>query len=149
VSYSEPYKGFFIYVETLATERVSNYGVAATVNCLNTNTFKRGQRIVYRFEALDPTTGKRVTDADAASVKVRLPHGEELTARWSQRGGGRVPDAPWMWNTTWDIPLDYPVGALDYQITVTLKDGRTSTWKPAALVDTAAGGTDSRLRIFD
>ncbi|MBM2826180.1 MAG: hypothetical protein HW403_244 [Dehalococcoidia bacterium] len=139
---------FTYHVETLATTRPSKYGMAATVNCLNTNVFKRGQRIVYRFEVFDTSTGKRVTDVEAASVKVKLPHGEEVTNRFSARGGS----GPWMWNSTWDIPLDYPLGGLDYEIIVTTKDGRTSTWKQPALVRAAtasAAGVDSRLQIFE
>jgi len=137
-----------VYVETLATTRVSEYGMAATVNCINSNIFKRGQRIVWRFEAYDPATGKRLTDKDGATVKVRLPHGDVVTARWSQRAGGRVPDAPWMWNTTWDIPLDYPLGGLDYAINVAFMDGRAGSWKQPGLVSTSLG-IDSRLQIVE
>lgn len=147
-SYYEPLKTIAVYMETLVTTRVSTLGYAATINCLNSNVFKRGQRIVYRFEVYDPTTGKRIADKDGATVIVRLPHGQELTARWSQRAGGRVPDAPWMWNTTWDIPLDYPLGGLDYSVVVTAKDGKSLSWKPPALVS-AADKLDTRLQIMD
>lgn len=139
---------FTYYVETLATTRVSKYGVAATVNCLNTNVFKRGQRIVYRFEVFDMSTVKRVTDQEAASVKVKMPHGEELVARYSARGG----TGPWMWNTTWDIPLDYPLGGLDYEILVVTKDSRSHSWKQPALVRAAtatAAAIDTKLQIVD
>ncbi|MBI3953907.1 MAG: hypothetical protein HY330_05285 [Chloroflexi bacterium] len=146
-SYDQPVP-FTFFIETLATTRPSTYGVAATINCLNTNAFKRGQRIVWRFEVFDTSTGKRLTDKDAPTVKVRLPHGEEVTARWSQRAGGRVPDAPWMWNTTWDIPLNYPLGGLDYAVTVSTKDGRNFTWKQPALVSKDLG-LDTRLTIFE
>jgi hypothetical protein len=146
-SYLEP-ASLIVSVETLATTRVSTFGVAATVNCINSNIFKRGQRIVWRFEAYDPTTAKRLTNLDGATVKVRLPHGEELTARWSQRGGGGVPDAPWAWNTTWDIPLDYPLGGLDYAINVAFKDARTGSWKPQALRNPTTG-LDTRLQIVE
>jgi hypothetical protein len=51
-----------------------------------------------------------------------------------------------MWNAFWDIGLDYPLGAFDYSITVTMKDGRTGTWKQPALVSKTA---DSRLQIVE
>jgi outer membrane murein-binding lipoprotein Lpp len=145
-SYYEQAGPFFMYVETLATEHISKYGLASTVNCMPNSVFKRGQRIVWRFETIDTSTGKRVTDRDEPTVTVRLPNGDELTARWSQRAGGRVPDAPWMWNTFWDIPLDYPLGAFDYSITVTMKDGRTGSWKQPALV---SKDVDTRLQIVE
>ena len=137
---------FGFYVETLATSRQSELGYAATVSCVPSGVFKRGQRIVWRFEVFDLVAGKRLTDRDGAVVKVVLPHGEELNARFSQRAGGRVPDAPWMWNAFWDVPLDYPIGGLDYRIVVTTKDGRTGTFTQPALVSAT---TDSRLQIVE
>ncbi|MBW7881303.1 MAG: hypothetical protein H3C34_01470 [Caldilineaceae bacterium] len=137
---------FAFYVETLVTTRQSEFGYAATLSCVPSGVFKRGQRIVWRFEVFDITAGKRLIDRDEPTVTVVLPHGEELTARFSQRAGGRVPGAPWMWNAFWDIPLDYPLGGLDYRIVVTTKDERTGTFQQPALVSET---TDSRVRIVE
>jgi hypothetical protein len=137
---------FVFYVETLATGSISKYGLASFPSCVPNSIFKRGSKLVWRFEVFDVSTGKRVTSASGATVKVVLPHGEELTARFSQRAGGRVPDAPWMWAVGWDIPPDYPLGALDYAITVTAEDGRTGTFKQPALISEEA---DSRVQIVE
>ncbi|MBI3941975.1 MAG: hypothetical protein HY326_03105 [Chloroflexi bacterium] len=144
----EPVGPFAFYVETLATTRPSKYDIVSTVACTNNSVFKRGMKIVWRFEVIDTTTGKRVTDKDEATVNVKLPHGEELVARFSQRGGGSVPDAPWMWGANWDIPLDYPIGSLDYTITVTSKNGRTGTFKQPAMV-AKDRGLDTRVKIVE
>ena len=67
-------------------------------------------RMVVRFEILDTKTGKRVTDKDGATIKLVLPHGQEIPARWTIRGGAAaMPDSAWMWDTSWDIPPDYPI----------------------------------------
>lgn len=137
---------YHVYVEVLATTTPSKFGLASTVACTPSSVFKRGQKMVWRFEVIDTATGKRVTDKDEAALKVLLPHGEDITARWSARGGGRVPGAPWMWSAAWDIPLDYPIGGVDYAITIT-KGGGTVTWKPPSLV-TADGSTDTRPKII-
>jgi hypothetical protein len=137
---------FFFYVETLATGSVSRYGFASFPSCVPNSVFKRGTKLVWRFEIIDTSTQKRLTDTDEVEVTVILPHGEELTGRFSQRGGGRVPDAPWMWAAAWDIPPDYPLGALDYTIRVTTEDGRTGTFEQPALVSETA---DSRVQILD
>jgi len=109
--------------------------------------FKRGMRLVVRFEVLDTSTGKRVTDKDGANIKMILPHGEEVIARWTIRGSAAaLPDSAWMWDTTWDIPSDYPVGTLDYKIMVTTKDGRTATFTPPMMKTKTA---DTRVRIID
>jgi hypothetical protein len=88
-------------------------------------------RIVFRFEVLDTSTGKRVTDKDGATIRVRLPHGEDVAARWAIRGSvNALPHSAWMWDASWDIPPDYPVGSLDYRIEVSLKDARKGTFTP-------------------
>ena len=146
-SYYEPVGPFFFYVETLTSTGPSRYGYTPTVPCTQSGVFKRGMRIVVRFEILDTSSSKRVTDKDAANIKLVLPHGEEIPGRWAIRGGGAaMPDSAWMWDTSWDIPPDYPLGSFDYRIMITAKDGRTATFTPPIQKATTA---DSRVRIID
>jgi hypothetical protein len=138
---------YFVYVEVLATTSVSKFGFASTVACTASGVFKRGQKIVFRFEVLDTATGKRLTDKDTNyALSVKLPNGEEPVARFSQRGGGRVPGAPWMFSAAWDIPTDYPLGGVDYTINIKAPDGKLTVWKAPALVDPSA---DTRPKIVD
>jgi len=146
-SYYERVGPFFFYVETLTSLNPSRYGVLSTVPCIQSGVFKRGMRLVFRYEILDVSTGKRITDKDGATTKVRLQHGEELTARWAIRGSAAaLPDSAWMWDIAWDIPPDYPVGSLDYTITVSTKDGRTGTFIPPIQKTPTS---DTRVRIID
>ncbi len=132
-SYYQPVGPYFIYVETIATSTASKYNVASTLACTPSGVFARGQRIVFRYDIVDIATGKRLTDRDTDTVvKVVAPNGDESTGRFSQRGGGQVPDAPFMFSGSWDIPLDFPLGAVDYKITIT-KGGQTFTWRPPYL----------------
>ncbi len=139
---------FTFYVETLATTTAGASGWTSTVSCTPDSVFKRGMKLVWRFEIFDMSTGKRITDKDGATVKINLPGADAPTPRFTQRGGGHVPDAPWMWSAGWEIPADYPLGSLDYSITVTTKDGRSFTWKTPAVV-AADGSTDSRVKIIE
>jgi hypothetical protein len=136
---------FYVYVETLATTTTSKYEVASSIACTPSGAFARGQRIVFRYDIVDLSTGIRLNDKDGSVVKVVLPNGDESTGRFGQRGGGSVPGAPFMFSSNWDIPLDYALGGIDYKIVITAKDGRTMTWKPPALV--AAGGNDTRPKV--
>ena len=147
-SYYEPVGPFFFYVETLTANTIPNkYGFAPTVACIQSGVFKRGMKMVVRFEVLDTKTGKRVTDKDGATIKLVLPHGEEVPGRWTIRGStAALPDSAWMWDTSWDIPPDYPIGSLDYRIVVTTKDGRTGTFSPPIQKTATA---DTRVRIID
>jgi hypothetical protein len=146
-SYYEPVGPFFFYVETLTSTGPSRYGFTPTQPCIQSGVFKRGMRIVFRFEVLDTSTGKRVTDRDGATLKVVLPHGEEVAARWAIRGSvAAMPDSAWMWDSSWDIPPDYPLGSFDYRIAVATRDGRTATFTPPIQ---KAKTADSRVRIID
>ncbi len=140
---------FTFYVEHLTGHQTSQ--IAQFPSCVPNSQFSRGAHIVWRFEVVDTFTGKRVTSLDSPSptIKVVLPNGEEKASRYSKRGG----IGPWMWSAAWDVPADYPLGTLDYQIVVT-KGGRTGTFDQdtLALVRPPAtpGGpavSDSRLQI--
>ncbi len=126
---------FYVYAETLVTTTASKYNIAGTIACTPSGAFARGQRIVFRYDIVDLATGIRLNDKDGSVVKVILPNGDENAGRFSQRGGGRTPGAPFMFSSNWDIPLDYPLGGIDYKIVITTKDGRTLTWKPPALTN--------------
>ena len=136
---------FYVYAETLVTETTSKYEIAGNISCTASGAFARGQKIVFRYDIVDLSTGIRLNDKDGSAVKVILPNGDESTGRFSQRGGGRVPDAPFMFSSSWDIPLDFPLGGIDYKIVITAKDGRTMTWKPPAIVSAA---TDTRPKVI-
>lgn len=137
---------FAVYVETIATTTASKYNVASSIACTPSGVFARGQRIVFRFEIIDTATAKRLTSVDGAAVKIVAPNGDESVASFSQRGGGKVPDAPFMWSGTWDIPLDFALGAVDYKIVITPKSGQAYTWKPPALIS-AALSEDTRPKV--
>ncbi len=135
---------YAVYVETIATATASKYNVASNIACTPSGVFARGQRIVYRYEVIDTSTGKRLTAADGATLKVVEPNGDEALGSFGQRGGGKVPDAPFMWSSNWDIPLDFALGAVDYKIVITPKSGQAFTWKPPALI---AGELDTRPKV--
>lgn len=146
-SYYQPVGPYFIYVETIATATASKYNIASTLACTPSGAFNRGQRIVFRYDIVDMATGKRLTDQDASSTTVQLvmANGDTSKGTWSQRGGGHVAGAPYMFSSTWDIPLDYPLGGVDYKIVIT-KDGKSFTWSPPYLA-APDGSEDTRPKV--
>lgn len=143
----DPVGPYVIYVEVLATTSVSKFGYASTVACTSSGVFKRGQKMVFRFEVVDTATGKRLTDKDTGyALSVKFPNGDEPAARFSQRGGGSVPGAPWMYSAAWDIPTDYPLGGVDYTINIKAPDGKLTVWKAPYVIDPKE---DSRPKIVE
>jgi hypothetical protein len=138
---------YFVYVEVLQASRASTFDVQSTLSCVPASQFVRGQRIVWRYDIIDGKTGKRITDKDGAKVKIVLPNNVDVSASFSQRAGGRIPDAPFMWSSNWDIPLDYPLGGIDYKVVITSADGNSFTWAPPSLVS-ADGASDTRPKVY-
>ncbi|MBI2855524.1 MAG: hypothetical protein HYX93_01600, partial [Chloroflexi bacterium] len=88
---------FTFYVETLTGHQVTD--IAQFPSCVPNSQFQRGAHLVVRFEVVDTSTGKRLTNQDSPSptIKLVLPNGEEKAARYSKRGG----TGPWMWAAAW------------------------------------------------
>lgn len=62
--------------------------------------------------------------AQATAKATRIPGQPDRAMRFTPHG--RTADAPWFWATRWDVPLDYPLGIVDFQIIVRTKkvDGK-------------------------
>ncbi len=134
----------FFYVDTVtANGGESKYKVDANLGCVRTGAFKRGQRIVWRMEVIDTSTGKILQAADVKSAVLMFPHGENLAFRYSRHGAFQ--NSPWFWALGWDVPSDYPLGYIDYTIQVITNDGKVGTFKEmTVLPETAKETTEQR-----
>jgi hypothetical protein len=134
---------FTFYVETLTGHQVTD--VVQYPSCVPNTQFRRGAHLVWRFEVFDTKTGKRVTSLDNPDIKVVMPNGKEVTARFSKRGGV----GPWMWAAGFTVPKDFPLGYFDYQIVVKSQDGRSATFDQDTVAIVTTTGIDSRVQILD
>lgn len=132
--YFQPVGPFTMYMEVLTAGAPSAVGLVASPSCVLNGVYKRGMKLIWRFELYDQATGTRVTDRDGSTAEMRLPDGSVVPAEFLWRGGpNAAPDAPWTWVAAWDIPSDYPLGPVDYLVTVSTPDGRTGTLQPSRL----------------
>ncbi len=146
-SYTQPVP-VFIYADTVIGSggTVASVSDNAKASCILSGVFRRGMQIVFRFEAVDTSTGKKLTDADVDSAVVRLPDGEEIKARFGRHGS--TEDAPWFWAAGWTIPDDYPLGTLNWEVHVKTRDGKEGTFRQLQVYDDARG-TESRTQIVE
>lgn len=102
---------------------------AATQSCIHLNQFARNEQMVFRIRVLDPVTGKELDDKALKSVTVTLKNGATVDPA---KYGPHPKDPPnaSFWTTSWVIPENAPVGAVDFTITATDNEGRTGTWTP-------------------
>ncbi len=132
--YFQPVGPFTMYMNVIASGP-SQYGLFTAPGCVLDSIFKRGMKLVWRFEVFDMDSGMRLTDRDGSEVWIALPDGTMTKARFEPRGEppNIPPDAPWTWVAVWNIPLDYPLGPVDFNVNIAAADGRTATLSPATL----------------
>jgi hypothetical protein len=133
--FKEPIGPFSMFMEVLASAEPSQFGELATPGCVTDSVYKRGMKVVFRFELYDMDNKVRLTTADGTKAQVMLPDGTTLPALFLPRGDPSQPigDAPWTWVTTWHIPPDYPLGSVMYTVDVATPDGRSQTLQPASI----------------
>jgi len=111
------------YVETLPGN--------GTGACRQTNTFERGQRAVFHIGAVNARKGTFVLPKDIKYAYIKIP-GVTKNIGVTFVPHGRDPaTAPWTWTARWDIPADYPLGAVPFVIVFKLKGwpaNKVATW---------------------
>ena len=95
----------------------------ATQVCVLGNRFPRNSEIVWRARVIDPVTGEGMGDEELSSVVVELSDGQTLDMRFGPHPRENPND--FFWTVSFDIPVDYPTGTLNYEIVATANDGRT------------------------
>ncbi|MBI2831855.1 MAG: hypothetical protein HYX79_06340 [Chloroflexi bacterium] len=137
----------FFYVDTVtAGAGESKFNVDASRYCAISGVFQRGMHIVWRMEVIDTSTGKVLQATDVKSAALKLPHGENKNFNFGRHGA--TEDSPWFWTSAWDVPMDYPLGVLDFTVEVTTNDGKTGTFKQIP-VSAPDRGIESRLTIVE
>jgi hypothetical protein len=133
--FSQPIGPFTMFMEVLASAAPSQFGELATPGCVTDSVYKRGMKVVYRFELYDMDNKVRLTSADGTTAQVTLPDGTALPAAFLPRGDPSAPigDAPWTWVTVWHIPTDYALGPVMYTVDVMTPDGRTASITPPSI----------------
>lgn len=141
--YAQAVGPYTMAMETIASAAPGTSGLVASPGCTVSSVFKRGMRVVFRFQIYDMTTGKVVTDREGADAKVSLAQGGDVQAYFAARGGGEPgPDSPWTWAAVWNVPMDQPLGALAFSVKLTMSDGTTTDIK-------AMDGDGETLKIVD
>ncbi len=121
------------YVDTVtAGAGESKFNVDSNYGCMKSSIFKRGQHMVWRMTLIDATTGQVLQGDDVETAVIKLPNGEELSMRYGRHGGE---GGPWFWTGAWDIPMDYPLGSLNYSIDALTVDGKSGTFTELKLQD--------------
>ncbi|MDP2743911.1 MAG: hypothetical protein Q8P00_02450 [Dehalococcoidia bacterium] len=137
----------FFYVDTVtAGAGESKFNVDASRLCSISGAFKRGMHIVWRMSVVDTASQMVLQKTEVKSAVLNLPNGETKNFNFGRHGATET--SPWFWTAAWDVPPDYPLGVLDFSVTVTTNDGKTGTFKQIP-VSAPERGIESRLSIYE
>ncbi len=128
----------FLYVDTVtAGNGESKLNLDPNRNCAITGVIKRGMHLVFRMKGVDVTTAKTLTTENVKDATVRIPGQEDRKMRFAKHADD------WHWGgAAWDVPADYPLGAVDFTVEVTTVDGKKGLFKQMAI-------GDSRLQVIE
>jgi hypothetical protein len=108
-------------------------------NCIQTNRYKRGQRLGFRMAAIDGGTGEPENTAmltahlQVGGKTIDVPmrfRGAPDPAQPAPQPNGYTRPITNLWTGFWRVPDDAPIGTLTYTVTATDQFGRTAAFEP-------------------
>jgi hypothetical protein len=115
--------------------------------CVQQSRFARNSEIVWRARIIDPVSGDELGDDALESVVVNLGDGQTLDMRYGPHPRDNPTDS--FWTTSFDIPVDYPTGSLDYEIVAAATDERTASFRPFDVAPSLLTVTDEVLETIE
>ena len=103
----------FLYVDTVNGTRPVG-AKPRPIGCTQTNTFKRGEQVVFRIWGSEAATGAILSTENVRYAYVKLPGQPNLKLNWGAHGAST--NRVWFWTTPWIVPADYPLGSLTARI---------------------------------
>lgn len=103
-------------------------GVGIPRSCSLNSYFKRGDRIGFRFTALNPATGRR--DRASQLVVHVVYDGKTVDLPMRDRQSEKQPERDF-WIAEWTVPADAPLrSTIRYTVTAKDSQGRTGEYRP-------------------
>ena len=117
-----PKLNMFLYVDTVNGTRPAPGTPPRAVGCSHTNTFKRGEQVVYRVWGSLAETGEILSSENVKYAYVKTPGLPNLKLNWG--GHGAATNRVWFWANAYLVPADYPLGNVTARIVFKTEDGK-------------------------
>lgn len=98
------------------------------LSCVEQSRFPQSSRIVWRFKAIDPVSGKPLDDTAMKAFILTLPDGTTTDFKYGGHGGTKPNYLDYFWTAGFSVPASYPTGAFTYKITATSNTGLVGTY---------------------
>lgn len=103
----------FLYADTVNGTRPAG-AKPRPVGCTQTNTFKRGEQLVFRIWGTEASTGSILSTENVKYAYVKIPGQPFARLNWGPHGPptNRV----WFWTAAWNVAADFPLGTTTFRI---------------------------------
>jgi hypothetical protein len=98
------------------------------LSCVEQSRFPQASRIVWRFKAIDPVSGKPLDDTAMKAFKLTLPDGTTVDFKYGGHGGTKPNYLDYFWTAGFSVPASYPTGTFTYKVTATSSNGLVGTY---------------------
>ena len=115
----------FLYVDTVNGTRPAG-AKPRPVGCTQSNTFTRGEQMVFRVWGTDATSGATLTTENVSYAYVKFPGMANLRLNWGPHGP--TTNRVWFWTVAVNIPADYALGEGTARIVFKTDDGEFGTY---------------------
>lgn len=118
----------FLYVDTVNGSSPKG-APKRSVGCTQSSYWKRGEQLVFRVWGNEAGTGDILSTANVKYAYVKVPGMPNLKLNWG--GHGAAPNRIWFWTAAWDIPKDYPLGAVAYRVVFKTESNKFGVFTPS------------------
>lgn len=122
----------FLYVDTVNGTRPAG-AKPRPIGCTQTNTFKRGEQLVFRIWGSEVATGAVLSTENVMYAYAKIPGQSNLKLNWGAHG--TAPNRVWFWTGAWNIPADYPLGTATFRVVFKTESHKFGTFNYTATIN--------------
>jgi hypothetical protein len=134
VSEDKPFPGSqgdgFLAVDIVNSTRPKN-AKPRPRSCTQSSVWTRGERPVWRVWGVEASSGDPLTPENVKYAYVKIPGQANIGLTWGAHGSGT--GRSFFWIAAWDVPVDYPLGVVDYKIVYKLESGKFVIWSQTGI----------------
>jgi hypothetical protein len=112
----------FLYVDTVNGSRPAAGTPRRPISCTQTNTFIRGEQLVFRIWGSDAETGAILSTENVEYAYVKFPGQPNLKLSWGPHGA--TSNRVWFWTAWLLVPADYPLGEATARVVFKTDEGK-------------------------
>lgn len=116
----------FLYVDTVNGSRPAPGTKPRPIGCTQTNTFTRGEQLVFRVWGTDAATAKILSAENVEYAYVKFPGLPNGKLNWGAHGAAT--NRVWFWTWAVLIPADFPLGEGTARIVIKTDEGKFGTY---------------------